>query len=47
MLKFLTNKPFAIYNAHPAGEKTVSATVRRQESMGKTECAGEGENRNA
>jgi len=23
MLKFFTNKPFAIYNAHPAGEKTV------------------------
>jgi len=23
MLNFFTNKPFAIYNAHPAGEKIV------------------------
>jgi len=41
MFKIFTNKPFAIYNAHPASEKTV--VVRRLcGDCSETECAGEG-----
>jgi len=45
MFKIFTNKPFAIYNAHPASEKTV--VVRRLcGDCSETECAGEGTNTN-
>jgi len=43
MFTIFTNKPFAIYNAHPVGEKRV--VVRRLcGDCAETECAGEGGN---